>query len=267
MATAWLITGSAFNNPLLPTAPVFVDEGLIAAFRIRESGTLADLSGNGVLLETVGTPVHGDQGVLVRNTAGYALNVEQPESFTFMAAFRVEYELATPGARLQGIVGSNDEIEKKGLSIVSGVFGGTAESPGTRLQSGAVYVGSSSSTFNLRGSQISEPPVPVYPYASPWQWLAVSYDANTSLVNIYEPKKGIAVTYEIPSDWRAGGRLKIGLRPGVGDLGGPLGVRIPEALFYDRALSEEKVLEQFAISQGYLNSIGIQLAATPSTVN
>lgn len=266
MPTAWLVTGPPFDNPLLPVAPIFVSDGLEAAFRIRDSeDTLVDLSGNDTTLTQVGAPapVLGSLGPLVGNPMGWRLSKTETPSFTIVAAFLTEYELATPAGGTMQVIGSLSTTDTSGIGLQQGVFSGTTEDPTARLQLSASYYNSSSAIVNTRGSRIALP-VPGFPYASLGQWVAITYDDATRSIRIYEPKKGLSTGYTAQTNWHRGGNWHIGYRIGQSDVTGPMRARVPEALFYSRALTELEVMQQFALSEGYLNSIGITLADQPA---
>src|SRR5690606_37653084 len=123
-----------------------------------------------------------------------------------------------------------------------GVFSGTTADSSTRLQQSASYYTSASTISNPRGSRIALP-VPGFPYFSPWQWVAVTYENSTRAIRIYEPKKGLITPLTALSNWRRGSFWSIGNRPAPGH-SGP--ARVAEATFYTKSLSELEVMQQFS---------------------
>ncbi|OZI79925.1 hypothetical protein CAL24_08425 [Bordetella genomosp. 2] len=243
--------------------PRFVENGLVAAFRPHDdAASLTDLSGNGVTLEVAGSPSFDPLGVLVGPPVGYTLSIAESPSYTKMVAYRIEYELETPAGGIIQIAGSRMGFgaEETGCSLTAGVFAQTPEDPtGTRLQHAARMKLTTGSASNYRGSKLAQP-VPAFPFASPWQYAALTFDDQTKTLRIFEPAKEVFFEYLTVPAARSSNPWRIGYSPGAPDSVGPMRARVAEALFYDRALTSEEVSEQFESSVAYLASRGIDVS-------
>src|SRR5690606_12264353 len=135
MSVILTLKGVTFNNPNLPVIPRLYSDGLVAAFRpATDAASMVDISGNETGLTLVGSANYNEFGVQTEPDNGFILDRIETPSFSYAAAYRVEYEIASPSGTVQ-VVGSrsNQASPAVGRSIQIGLFADD-DSTGTRLQ-------------------------------------------------------------------------------------------------------------------------------------
>ncbi|MHC1726488.1 MAG: hypothetical protein AB9866_10840 [Syntrophobacteraceae bacterium] len=275
MGTIIRLTDVEFSNSALPVISPLVTNGLIGAFRPGTGlvQSAVDLSGNGHVLTVKGNPSFTAQGVLGSLANGLVTDIAETLTLSVVTVGR--YLRGADGQYLScflaGCYSSDSdgvEYSRRGSCVYFSAIAGTGEglkdlrlngqTYGLRLSDGLMINISSGYTFH---DEID----PAGLAASDWVFCAVTVDAPTRLV--YVPRYSQIITNVDPELYDIDQRHLVnptGGAPNLMAIGTPFPgaawsqdgrVEVAEALFYNRALTEAEVLEQYAYSQAFMANI------------
>lgn len=272
MSIIQVLKGVNFNNPALPIIGQFATEnGLLAAFRPANSAaSLIDLSGNGTVLTAIGSPSFTASGMFGDRDNGYITNIAETASLTYLVVARIENVSNSFNAFTIGCY--NDDVA--GAVTGSGIYSISANGSGAGLlninnygvtnyqkTSDNTYVGSL-----LRATdQITD--VSNTSTHTEWRFLAMTIDAATNTIKVYDPKNYPNAAYGTRtfSDGSVATRKRTDANNNpnlIRFMSTPDAstawrskVELSEALIYSRALTLDEINKQYQLSKDYMSTI------------
>lgn len=239
----------------LPKIRPLVTNGLVGGFVPALS--LKDTTGNAKTLTKKGSPTITKYGIKGGGVNGYVTNIPETKSLTMTAVFRVHPS------------GSDYTVRAVG-SEFSVSFGGTR---GTNIStipaSGAVAIRSMSAAL-LDGTDMTQRSrtADSIPTGSPTEWVfaAIVVDAAANSLSDFTSVSKKLNSYSNAS-YDFSSRLLVGsdgvvnfneIASNSQNQATTANVEVAEVLFYDRALSEQEILEQMGYSMMYVrDNLGI----------
>lgn len=268
MTTILRIKGAYFNDPSLPVVAPFVRAGLVGAFRPYSSdANMVDLSGAGATLSKIGSPTYSSVGMIGDGTNGFITNITEGLSSTIMVVARVL--LGDVAAYTSTFFAGNYVLaggQTYGHSLFSSGDPGSVSGQRTSLRGQTAYQNTITSVNDnlYMSSHLVADNTPIGAgtnNTTAWTFMAVTVDSIANKVTHYIPALSPKTEYNITS---MSGSLASRARtapPGrpmfivaEGSAFGGTRAEIAEVLFYNRALSETEILQQYAVTQAFMSA-------------
>lgn len=247
MTTLIQIANADFSGKGFPViAPIYAD-GLIGAFRPAKSlQDTVDLSDTGATVDLVGNPIFHDTYVECDTPNGLVTNITEKASMTYAYVSRTQ----AVGGNFSSFLGGS-YTGGRGLSMIRSPTGVNTQTFAKRTSDNTYQNNLNRiSTYQLDTADLTE-----------WDFWLVSIDAVNNTVTGYSSSEGFVDLTVAGHDYADRDGLArpmyIGKPAYVSETTYPAKSHIAEALFYDKALSNEEILKVFDVSRKVMAQRGI----------
>lgn len=264
MGTSIILNDVVFSNKNLPLIANLLQDGLVAAFRpTLNDNSMIDLSGNGVKVTKIGNPEFYEGFMRGHSQNGYRIEVPETTSCTLIVVARGGNSLIRNSGVCLPLSSRWDTTDnQRGCSVMimptgantyfyvnNQAFLKSNTAPTTMISK---LGGSITRLHDITGASDAA--------KSEWIFIAVTFDAVSNRITQYAPVKDFEYA-TINSDSTVSGRRITNLANGqmnrfeicsaAGYTAANGECDVAEALVYNKVLTKEQILEQYALTKDF----------------